>query len=941
MKVAFRLRRRPEVDPAVAWLFPSYDLAPVLGLCAGLGFDPTGRIHVLADGLLLHLEEPTDRVVAGVVRLRRLAPDADLFLPVDAELIPALLDDEAEGLTRRQGLVFLPDGRVLGFDPRGALAPAALLTGSARPGRPWRPFPARPALAERIEEIALVLTGESPESVLDAGAGQIGTEEPRPDAAGPGATLVGGATLGAGRGLAWLGGALGLEGLARLGARLIGQAQNLAPRLSEAVLGRQDAALRALLREFREGDIERALRRALPLLEPGGPRGAVVDAGDQLPTHKATYTLNDLMGPSGRGPAAVWSGGQDIMVELAREYRKAALQAIQAGDFRRAAFIYGKLLKDYRAAAHALLRGGLHHDAAVLMLAKLDDQRGAALAFEAAGEFDRAVGLYRGLSDHVAAGDLLRRLGEDEAALAEFRLAAERLVHTDGGHLAAGDLLLNKAGDCDLARAHFELGWGRRPERNAVSCGLRLLRLDLEAGRLPAVRRLLDQADTFFASHGDLFLVGRFYNELAMLADRAAAAADTLGGAAGREEAAAVHDELRDRALCGLASELRVRARPGAAAAELVATLSRRPDTWPASLISDADFALSAATSRAQQPPAHPPRPADSMVRWFQAGRGTVTAFCTARESGEVFLGFSEGEVLVVHPDRAEVARVADYDLAVTALAAAPDGSTLITLRSSSAGRGVLSTYQRDPAGSYRSMLGTVLAVEGQVHPGLTPILSRVGGDRVGLRYGRELHLLSVASLTWEGCFTLPYSESSPPVLLLRWPRPDPDEEGLAAFTHDGEVWILIDSDGDLIHSTGLRWQPERPGTSTLRTVPISWKYDSPEHLEIAGLGESGALHWAAFRRGESSLQLHATNVATVEDQEQGYLAAAFVHSHLVAGVTRSRIDWLRTGPSKFALRRSTRIALPSAVACLPGASTNTLVVICADGLIARVTVPV
>ena len=72
-----------------------------------------------------------------------------------------------------------------------------------------------------------------------------------------------------------LGQMLGIQGLSGLGVGWIGKALSLAPRLSEDLLGRQAAALRDLLREFREGDLERALRRALPLGEPGGTRGAV------------------------------------------------------------------------------------------------------------------------------------------------------------------------------------------------------------------------------------------------------------------------------------------------------------------------------------------------------------------------------------------------------------------------------------------------------------------------------------------------------------------------------------------------------------------------------------------------------------------------------------------------------------------------------------------
>src|SRR5205823_2178458 len=97
---------------------------------------------------------------------------------------------------------------------------------------------------------------------------EVGTEPPRPDDSKAASRVLGRATLGAGRGMIWLGRKLGLPSLTGLGAGWVGAAMRVAPRLSEAVLGRQAAALRALLREFREGNTDRALRRALPL---GGP----------------------------------------------------------------------------------------------------------------------------------------------------------------------------------------------------------------------------------------------------------------------------------------------------------------------------------------------------------------------------------------------------------------------------------------------------------------------------------------------------------------------------------------------------------------------------------------------------------------------------------------------------------------------------------------------
>ena len=144
------------------------------------------------------------------------------------------------------------------------------------------------------------------------------------------------------------------------------------------------------MRKFQDGDLEAALRRALPLGESGG-RGSQLDPGAELPTNPLRYSLNDLRGSShGR----IWQGGAEVLAQLTIEYRKAAEAATARGDYRRAAFIYGKLLRDYRLAAAVLSKGGLHHDAAILYLEKLNDEPSAARCFEAAGAFDQALAIY-------------------------------------------------------------------------------------------------------------------------------------------------------------------------------------------------------------------------------------------------------------------------------------------------------------------------------------------------------------------------------------------------------------------------------------------------------------------------------------------------------------------------------------------------------------------
>ena len=153
MKVAFHLRRRPEPEPASAVLLETDRVEAVLDLAARLGPDRSPPIHRVAGGFLVKLGEGVEPP-AGPIRLRRLAEN--LYLPVDADLVPALLDDEAAGLTRDRGLIFLPGGRVLGLRPGPARCRSR--PGDGRPSR-GRATGGRsrigPRRADRLREITL------------------------------------------------------------------------------------------------------------------------------------------------------------------------------------------------------------------------------------------------------------------------------------------------------------------------------------------------------------------------------------------------------------------------------------------------------------------------------------------------------------------------------------------------------------------------------------------------------------------------------------------------------------------------------------------------------------------------------------------------------------------------------------------------------------------
>ena len=364
-----------------------------------------------------------------------------------------------------RGLVFLPGGTVLEFSPSVLLTAAELIAMPRLPsphGGRCRPRPERP---EQLHEILLDIPDPPPDAIIESGGSGIGVEMPRPPEAGPGRTLAGNAEAMLEQGLVWLGDKLGWKGLAGLGASLVARAIQAVPRISESVMGQQEAALREMLRQFREGNIEDALRRAPCRSGQRGGRGSSAAQNANLPTHSLFYRLGELL-EAGQGPGGVWFAASNVYEDLEAAYRRAAEEATRRGDFRRAAFIYGKLLQDWRLAAGVLGRGGLHHDSAILYLEKLHDPLAAAKEFEAGGEIDRALHLYRQRGEHTLAGDLLMRSGEDGTRRSqEFHPGGRPGSCSSGRYLAAGELLLTHAHRSDLAEALLRDRLGAPPRR--------------------------------------------------------------------------------------------------------------------------------------------------------------------------------------------------------------------------------------------------------------------------------------------------------------------------------------------------------------------------------------------------------------------------------------------------------------------------------------------
>jgi hypothetical protein len=951
--VPFSLERRATDAPPLpvyAVLLPESmaDGAAVIRVWTATGRTAEPTAYATAAGTLLVLSgegrpPAVAEVPPGTVRLRRIWPD--LYIPADGDLTPALLEDEAADLVRGRGLVFLPPDRVLEFRPASPLPVSALVAGPAVVRRGWSAFPEPPppppplpppasgsegdaALAELFGGKAVPPSLASLSASL-ASAGKGVAERP-PAPPEPSAGLLGragaAAAFGVGRALVWLGSLPGMSSVGRAGAGMVARAVQAMPSLASAFLEKQELALRELLRRFREGDVEEALKRAIPMGgadRPDAPTGpAEVYTGTELPRQDPGWSLRKALGGEWV-PASIWYGGYDVQAELAKEYRRAADAAAAAGDFRRAAYIAGRLLRDWHAAANFLHRGGLFRDAAAVRLEVLKDKRGAAVEFAEAGDTAVAVALYRELGDHVAAGDLLARTGDPDAAEREYIAAAE-LLAVQGRRLAAARLLRGKAGRADLADAQLRAGWALRPAGESVPCGLELIGLMRESGDGPGLLAFATEAAD--APDSDLF------NALAETADSAAFPEDRRG---------AFREELRDAALLGIAEVLRRcadRDGNGSRGADASAVMGGCR-AWSAGQVADAARALAG-----PRPPAR--TQGWRSVEWkaHTLGAGTVTAAIRASESHDVFALFSDGRIVCRGRggDRFPVRGARGDGTPVVGMAASAGGwDVLVAARGSETVGGRWESYLRNSDGSFRQAAEFAGPARGL--PPLSPTLAAVGHARcflvaepaesaepagpdvgwVGTAYidapaSGPRRVLVVDSCTWSTVAEFVASGRCVAVALggpaagptLLW-----DEEGVR--TLDGR-WK------ERPGRVAAPWDPEPDGPA-MSVLPLS-----PTEAELAGVSR-GRFAWAGL---EVSAERVRFAVSRFHVADRPFRAAASISRRIAAGVTDDTLHVFEAGRDGLKTILCAPLPAPGPVALFgtAGSVEGELCLVTADG---------
>jgi hypothetical protein len=495
----------------------------------------------------------------------------------------------------------------------------------------------------------------------------------------------------------------------------------------------------------------------------------------------------------------------------------------------------------------------------------------------------------------------------------EYLLAANGLAAA-GNYHEAGALLRDRARRPELALEFFRGGWAGRPQGGAVACLVAITELYAGHDSPAALLDLTGEADAFFALPGNEVGAGQFYNRLAELA--------------GLDHLASVRDELRDRALRGLALKLRQRAGAEARPGTVVSSLLGRSGDWPAPVVSDAGYAWKAAVRRNGPPRERrgDRRPSTQVV----LVSGEATAVCAAPQGGMVFLGFANGEVAWLDAARNATGRLPAHELPVwpvTALSTDAGGRTLVVLHVQGAGQAQLASYRLQGDGYALVQRRTVEVGEDTC---LTPVADLAERIVVGIWNG---HTLSVC---WgEGLINIAMSEL---------PRSGRASAGLLITEDPTRLSWLIWKGSYLYwkdHLVGGGWAPDRPAGCGLRCPPVAWVRRRGEALEHAYIDSAGSLHWAEIPFGGSTPSSGATIRAHFSPPYQGYRAVTIVRPGFVAGVTaRDGIHWLRRSGARLVLDSTTWTAFPSAVACFPSEATNELLVVCDGGEVVRLPVP-
>ncbi len=428
----------------------------------------------------------------------------------------------------------------------------------------------------------------------------------------------------------------------------------------------------------------------------------------------------------------------------------------------------------------------------------------------------------------------------------------------------------------------------------------------------------IDEADDFFAAPGNDQQAADFYNRLATLATQ--------------ENFEPLRDEFMDRALLGLAGKLRQSAGHTDRAVS-VSRLFGSAGPWEPSVVRDADVAVRGIPRSA---------PVRSEARRIKTHSGRVTAACTARDSGDLFLGFADGVVVHFDPRTGN------------AMTWPPEpGGSVVSLATDSQARALVvvaraESQALDPA--YRALsflrkgsayyFRTSRVFESQSVPCLASI-GESNGELMVLIVGDLLvQFRSLPELFNVARMDQP-SDSVAGLLLDSWEMSHIADSALllgrstVAFRAHGSP-PAAPSSGSRAMQRSLNLLAFAPSRLFEDGPPMfSWLAPQRTYLEMVFVDEEGSLHWLVLR-------VLTDDPAVLFDQRASsvFRCAALLKPGKAAAVHRDRVVWLARTDRNVTARTQTPLGLSDAVACFASPVTNELLVVAAEGDVIRVSVP-
>ena len=216
------------------------------------------------------------------------------------------------------------------------------------------------------------------------------------------------------------------------------------------------------LMDMLKNNPEEALKYAIPLDNDGSNRGGIEGTFD-LSKRWMDFSLLSPGGSGGGGSVVLG----DKFQELRNQYMKTAEDLIKKEEYRKAAFIYLKLLKNNHQAAATLENGKLFPEAASVYLKFMQNKNKAAECFEKGHMTMEAIDLYKELLQNEKVGDLYMSIYRKKEAFEFFEKVADDYKSKDQ-YVKASLVYKNKMDNSGAGQSMLLEGW--RKQKDAFNC---------------------------------------------------------------------------------------------------------------------------------------------------------------------------------------------------------------------------------------------------------------------------------------------------------------------------------------------------------------------------------------------------------------------------------------------------------------------------------------